>query len=78
MNAPRGTPMPHVCHATGCTRRVPTRFFMCAPHWYALPFSYRAAIWAAYRPGQENDKYPSPEYLAAAHAAINYLGQVKS
>lgn len=37
-----------------------------------LPAPVRAAIWRAYRPGQEITKDPSPAYLAAARAAIDY------
>ena len=63
----------HLCHAEGCKTPVPLRMFMCKPHWFALPKSYRDAIWAHYRPGQEIDKDPSLEYLGAAMSAVNYL-----
>jgi hypothetical protein len=46
---------------------------MCRGHWYSLPKAMQAAIWAAYVPGQENRKDPSPAYLAAARAAIGYI-----
>jgi hypothetical protein len=63
----------HTCHATGCTRAVPPKMFMCRPHWYSLPKAMRDAIWAAYVPGQERRKDPTPEYIAVARNAIQYL-----
>ena len=68
----------HTCHAHGCDTEVPPRLFMCRRHWYRLPKPYRDAIWAAYRPGQENDKRPSRAYLAAARAAINWLKRAEA
>lgn len=59
----------HTCHWPGCTRRCKPAFFSCPPHWYAWPKSIRDAIWAAYRPGQEESKTPSKAYLEAADAA---------
>lgn len=38
----------------------------CSKHWFTLPLRLRNAIWRAYRPGQEDDKRPSGEYLAIA------------
>ena len=64
----------HECHRTGCHVAVPPKIFMCSPDWYALPKPLRDAVWAAYRTGQEIRKDPSPQYLAAAQAAIDYLG----
>jgi hypothetical protein len=49
--------------------------FMCRRHWFALPKAMRDAIWAAYVPGQERRKDPSPEYLDAAHEAIEWLAE---
>lgn len=65
--------MAHICHATGCKVAVPPRMFMCRSHWLSLPEPLRHAIWRTYRRGQEVRKDPSPEYLAAARAAIEYL-----
>jgi hypothetical protein len=65
--------MSHTCHATGCRVPVPPRMFMCRKHWYSLPKSMRDAVWAAYVPGQEIRKDPTPGYLAVADAAIRYL-----
>ena len=38
----------------------------CREHWFTLPNHLRNRIWTTYRPGQETDKDPSPEYLAVA------------
>lgn len=65
--------MSHTCHAKGCDRRVPPRMFMCKAHWFRLPKPLRDAIWATYRPGQENDKQPSRAYLENAQCAIEWL-----
>jgi hypothetical protein len=59
----------HLCHRPGCGTAVPPRMFACRPDWHALPRPLRGAITAAYRPGQEVTKDPSPAYLAAAMAA---------
>jgi hypothetical protein len=63
----------HLCHSPACKTPVPPRRFACRPHWYALPKAMRDAIWATYRPSQEVTKDPSPEYLEAASAAVEYL-----
>jgi len=60
----------HRCHAHGCTSRVPPRMMMCLGHWTMLRPALRRAIWREYRPGQENDKNPSPRYLAVQQRAI--------
>jgi hypothetical protein len=62
----------HSCHAPRCSVAVPPKMFACRPHWFMLPAPLRAAIWRAYRPGQEITKDPSPAYLAAARAAIDF------
>lgn len=65
--------MNHTCHADGCNTRVPPRMFMCKTHWYALRKALRDAIWREYRPGQENDKNPSPRYMAVQRRAVGEL-----
>ena len=63
----------HVCHATGCkvlTNRVTS---ICRRHWYSLPREMRARIWAAYRPGQCDDRQISREYADAARDALRYI-----
>ncbi len=58
--------MGHHCHWPGCRKEVPPKLWGCKRHWFMLPLYLRNKIWAAYRPGQEITKDPSPEYLAAA------------
>ena len=62
----------HHCHWPGCSVAVPPRMFMCRPHWFRLPVLMRHQIWKTYRPGQEIDNDPSPEYLAAAREALDW------
>jgi hypothetical protein len=45
----------------------------CRSHWYALPRELRDKIWTAYRPGQEIDKRPSPEYIAIAREVQEWI-----
>ena len=59
----------HHCHRPRCETPVPPAQFACRPHWFELPRALRDAIWAAYEPGQEITKDPSPEYVEAAVAA---------
>ena len=63
--------MKHTCHATGCPVPVPRRMLMCKRHWRMVPKPLQDAVWATYVPGQEQRRDPTPEYLAAARAAIN-------
>jgi hypothetical protein len=62
--------MRHTCHAHGCKTPVPASLFMCRAHWYSLRKPLRDAIWREYRHGQENDKRPSPRYLAVQQRAV--------
>ena len=61
----------HLCHAVGCERAVPPRYLMCSAHWGMVPHHLQQRVWATYVRGQEVRKDPTPEYLAAARAAIN-------
>jgi hypothetical protein len=67
---PRGA---HLCHWTGCTRAVAPRYWGCRAHWRRLPAEIRDAIAASYRPGQESDRRPSIQYLAAARWAKDWI-----
>ena len=69
------TPLPvdHHCHWPGCQKQVTPAMFMCNAHWRQLPPPLQRRIWNAYRPGQEKDKRPSGEYLAAAKAAQEWI-----
>lgn len=63
----------HACHWPGCTVQVPPAKWGCTKHWFWLPKEIRDRIWRAFRPGQEVSLTPSPEYLAAAKAAQDYI-----
>jgi hypothetical protein len=62
--------MTHTCHARGCTREVDPSLLMCLSHWKRVPKPLQHDVWRHYRKGQELDRNPSREYLAAANAAI--------
>lgn len=64
---------PHTCHWPGCDARVPPKLWGCRLHWYSLPPHLRQKIWQAYRPGQEIDKRPSPEYIEVAKEVQNWI-----
>jgi hypothetical protein len=64
--------MSHTCHWPGCPVEVPPAMFACRRHWFSLPKTIRCEIWRTYRKGQESDKNPSSEYIAAARAALDY------
>jgi hypothetical protein len=65
--------MAHRCHASGCRVSVPPKMFMCRRHWFMVPVSDRALIWSLYRPGQEQSKDPSIEYVVEAQRVIDEL-----
>jgi hypothetical protein len=58
-------PLPHTCHARGCSKPVKPELLMCAAHWRLVPKVIQRAVWAAYRPGQCDDKQPSEEWHRA-------------
>lgn len=60
----------HECHATGCRNIVPPKFLMCGRHWRMVPREVQLLVWKHYRPGQEIDKKPTREYLAAMKSAV--------
>jgi hypothetical protein len=45
----------------------------CAPHWFSLPVKLRNAIQAAYVPGQEITKTPSPRYIETARHVQQWI-----
>lgn len=65
----------HLCHAKACQIEVAPRLLMCGRHWRMVPRALQRAVWATYRPGQENTKDPTPEYLDAAQAAIDAVAR---
>lgn len=60
---------PHRCHVKGCTKIVPLKMLMCAPHWHLCPADLQRQVWRTYKAFQEVTKTPTAEYLAAAAAA---------
>lgn len=67
----------HGCHARGCAAKVPPRLLMCGSHWRRVPKELQEAVWKTYRRGQETDKRPTREYLAAADDAIEAVAWVE-
>jgi hypothetical protein len=63
----------HECHWPGCTRQVPPALWGCKRHWYALPAELRTKIWRCYRPGQEKDLSPRPDYIAVAREVQDWI-----
>jgi hypothetical protein len=63
----------HHCHARLCTTSVRPELLMCARHWHLVPPRIQRAVYAAYRPGQCDDKKPSKAWHEAADAAIGYV-----
>lgn len=72
METPRAK---HHCHYPGCPRDVPPAMWGCKEHWFMLPLRLRARIWATYSPGQEINKTPSAEYLAAANEVQAWIAE---
>jgi len=69
--------MTHTCHATGCNKAVPPKHLMCGPHWRMVPQAQKNEIWRYYRPGQEVDKKPSPDYLHVMKATIDLVARLE-
>lgn len=67
---------PTRCQAVGCTATIEGWRLMCREHWAKVPPDLQTAVWASYRPGQENDHRPSGEYLEAARRAIAAVATV--
>lgn len=70
---PARTEPVHYCHWPGCTQATDPKMWGCAPHWWRLPNHLQKRIWQHYRPGQEVDKNPSTEYLAASRAVQEWI-----
>ena len=58
--------MTPLCHWPSCRLPVAPRLWGCSDHWLTLPKELRGAIWETYRPGQEERKDPSNQYLLVA------------
>lgn len=68
----------HLCHARGCDTAVPPKLLMCGRHWRLVPKALQRAVYAAYVPGQERSKDPTPEYLDAAMAAVEAVAEAEA
>jgi hypothetical protein len=68
----------HACHWPGCPIQVPPAKWGCRAHWYRLPQAIRNRIWAAYRPGQEDDRSPARRYVEAAREAQAWIAGQQS
>jgi hypothetical protein len=60
----------HTCH--NCGQPLPARLVAHRSAWFALPKPLRDEIWYRYRFGQERDKRPTAEYIAALRACIEW------
>ncbi len=64
----------HTCHWPGCGKQVPPAMWGCKGHWFKLPQALRNKIWAAYRPGQEeNMALVSEGYLRVADEVEQWI-----
>ena len=52
--------------------------FMCLKHWRMVPQELQRAVWATYRPGQEQDKNPSEAYMKVARTVIDAVATKES
>lgn len=68
----------HFCHAIGCKTEVLPRLLMCGRHWRMVSKRSQDEVWRYYRNGQEIDKRPSREYLAAARQATTEVARKES
>jgi hypothetical protein len=66
----------HRCHWPDCHKLVPPAKWGCREHWYQLPKILRDKIWAAYRPGQEEDLQPSRRYVEVAREVRRWIKAV--
>jgi len=65
----------HHCHWPGCDKTVPPATWGCRKHWYMLPAALRSLIWRTFRPGQEETKTPSREYVDAARKVQEWIAR---
>jgi hypothetical protein len=68
--------MSHRCRWPGCAAIVGNDLWGCKAHWRALPTELRSWIGRAYRVGMDRDEHPTPSYLRAHRAAIEFARAV--
>lgn len=66
---------PHTCHWPGCTEQCKPAQSHCRRHWFRLPQSLRARIWRHFRPGQEEDRRPTREYVEVMREVRAWIEQ---
>lgn len=69
----QGQTRKHGCHWPGCTAQVPPAMWGCSYHWFKLPASLRAKVWATYRPGQEITMTPSEAYMSVMQEVQEWI-----
>ena len=69
----KSDPDGHHCHWPDCPKQCPAAQWGCYKHWMMLPKYLRDKIWATFRPGQEETKTPSREYLAVAREVQQWI-----
>ena len=71
--------MSHECHNPACRQPCAPKYLMCRKCWFKVPKVLRDAVWAAYRPGQEQRKVrPTRAWFEAARAAIRSVQEESS
>lgn len=50
---------------------------MCDPHWNRVAPRMKSLVWLNYRPGQEDTKDPTPEFMEAARDCIKAVGHAE-
>jgi hypothetical protein len=61
------------CAIAYCDKQTAIHLLMCKRHWYQVPRKLQQAVTRTYNPGQETTGRTSPEYIAAAKAAISVV-----
>lgn len=67
----------HRCHAAGCDTPCAPTLLMCGKHWSRVPVPLKREVWKHYRQGQERTEAVTPEYLAAARAAVAAVSEME-
>lgn len=67
----------HHCHGgmPGCAGLCAPAQWGCRSCWFKLPKYLRDKVWAAFRPGQEQDKSPSRLYLEVAREVQEWIAE---
>ena len=65
------------CFWAGCPKAVRPSMLCCRDPWYRLPKAVRDRIWAAYRPGQEEDGVLSPAYVEALREVRAFVARAE-